>query len=279
MTLRFLLSLAMVAVACIADTSDDLLAAAAKGDAARIQALLKQGANIEAADKNGRTPLMIAAQHGHTAAVSALLAAGAKPDARDRSGLTAYAVALFDPAGHGSHDAVLQALPKPPRLRLSAIAGWSPARLVSSCFQPRAEIVQQIGLLHPDERLLRELQAFAKLSGKGLAELVQVDAKNIEPLRPEPADAADAILLLEIEPGSACTGGAADTLTFSIDMQIFRARDRLLLERKSLGGGFKGMRGLMVANASQYQPVYEAWLKTQAGPIYWAAVEALMKSF
>ncbi len=276
--MRALVFIAAAALAWAADPSLDLLAAAAKADAARIQYLLQHGANIEAADKNGRTPLMIAAQHGNAGAVSTLLAAGAKTDARDNGGLNAYGVALLDPAGHGDHDAALAALPKPPRSRLAVVAGWSPARLVSSCFQQREQIVQRIGLLHPDESLLRELQAFAKTSGRGLAELVSVDAKNIQPLRAQPSDAADALLLLEIEPGSACSGGAGDTLTFDIDLQVMRASDAKLLMRKSLGGGFKGMRGLMVSNANQYDPVFQSWLKPQAGPIYWGAIEALMRS-
>jgi hypothetical protein len=83
---------------------------------------------------------------------------------------------------------------------------------------------------------------------------------------------------MEIQPGSACSGGTGDTLTFEIDLQVFRARDGQPLLHKSLGGGFKGMRGLVVANANQYQPVYETWMKAQAGPVYWAAVEALMRS-
>jgi hypothetical protein len=150
--------------------------------------------------------------------------------------------------------------------------------LVSSCFQQREQIIQRIGLLKPDESLLRELQAFIKSSGHGLAELASVDAQNIQPLRPEAAEGADGILLLQIQPGSACAGGTGDTLTFDIDLQVLRAQDRHLLLRKSLGGGFKGMRGLVVANANQYQPVYETWMKAQAGPIFWTALEALMKS-
>jgi hypothetical protein len=255
-----------------------LLAAAVKGDTARVIALIKAGAGVEATDKNGRTPLMLAAQHGHADTVRALLAAGAKTDARDKSGFTAYGLALLDPAGRGSHDAALQLLPQPPKYRLAVVAGWSPARVVSSCFQRREQVIQQIGLMKPEESLLRELQAFAKSSGKGLAELAQIDAKGVEPLRPEPTNDADAIVTLEIEPGSACAGGASDSLTFAIEVQVFRARDRLLLSQKSLGGGLKGMRAQMVDNAAQYKPVYEAWMKPQAGPIYWTVVEALMRS-
>ena len=262
----------------LADDASDLLAAAAKGDVSRIQSLLQHGADIESADKNGRTPLMLAAQHGRTAAVKALLAAGAKPDARDRAGLNAYAIALLEPAGHGDRDGALAALPKPVRYRLSLIAGWSPGGLVSSCFEQRERVVQRVGLLNPDEKLLREFAAYAKASGRGAAELVSVDAKNIQPLHPDATEGADAVLLMEIQPGSACSGGSGDTLTFAIDVQIFRARDRELLLHKSFGGGFKGMRALTIANASQYAPVYETWLKQQPGPIYWAAIEALMKS-
>ncbi len=277
--MRFLFYLALAAaVACAADSDQDLLAAAAKGDAAAVRALLKGGANIESTDKNGRTPLMLAAQHGHAALVSALLEAGAKADARDRSGLTAYGLALFDPAGHGKHEAALAALPKPPRFRLSVVAGWSPTGLASSCFRQREQIVQQIGLMRPDETLLRELQAYIKASGKGLAELVRVDARNIEPLTADSTEKVDGILLLEIEPSSACTGGTGDTLTFDVDLQVFRASDRQLLLHKGIGGGVKGMRATVIANSNQFKPVFDAWLDAQAGPVYLAALEALMKS-
>jgi hypothetical protein len=260
------------------DQSGDLLSAAAKGETPLVQDLIKSGANIEATDKNDRTPLMLAAQHGHAETVRALLAAGAKTDARDKSGLTAYGLAMLDPSGHGSHEAVMKLLPKPPQYRLSVVAAWSPARLVSSCFQRREQIIQEVGLMKPDESLLRELQAFAKSSGKGLARLTQVDDKGVESGRPEPTEDADAIVTLQAEPGSACAGAASDSLTFAINIKVFRARDLLLLSQKSLGGGVKGLRAQTVDNAAQYQPVYQAWLKAQAGPVYWTVVEALMKS-
>ncbi len=264
--------------AVAADPSADLLAAAARGDTARVQALLKARANVDATGKNDRTPLMLAAQHGHAETVKALLAAGAKAGARDKSGLTAYGLTLLDPAGHGDHDEVLRLLPQPPRYRLAVVAGWSPTRLVSSCFQRREQAIQQFGLMKPDESLLRELQAYLKSSGKGLAQLVEVDARAIEPLRPERTDTADAIVTLEIEPGAACAGGTADSLTFAVEAQVFRARDLLPLERKNFGGGLKGIRAQLVDNAAQYKPVYEAWMKAQAGPIYWSVVERLLRS-
>ena len=274
----FLLSLAAVALWAV-DLSPDLLAAAARGDVPRIQSLLSQGADVESADKNGRTPLMLAAQHAHTDAVKALLAAGAKADARDHGGLNAYAIALLEPAGRGDRDGVLAALPKPPRFRLAAVAGWAASGLISSCFEPRNALLQRVGLLKPDESMLRELQAFIRSSGRGLAEMVSVDARNVQPLT-APAEAAanaDASLLLEFEPGSACTG-AADTLTFDIDVQVLRAKGGAVLAHKPIGGGFKNMRAATINNTAQYKPVFEAWLKQQAGPVYWAAVEALLRA-
>jgi hypothetical protein len=210
--------------------------------------------------------------------VRALLTAGANPDARDKTGLTAFGLTLLNPAGHADHEAVMKMLPQHPRFTLAVVAGWNPERLVSSCFQRREQSIQQFGLMRPDESLLRELQAFATSSGRGIARLAHVDAKAVEPLRPEPVDDADAIVTLEIEPGAACSGGAADSLSFGIDFRIFRARDVLLLSQKSFGGGLKGLRAQTVENASQYKPVYEAWMKAQAGPIYWAIVEVLMRS-
>jgi Ankyrin repeats (3 copies) len=278
--LRFLslLFLTLTLTSAAADQSQGLLAAAAKGETTLVETLIEAGAPVEAADKNGRTPLMLAALHGHLDAVRALLAAGANPDARDKQGFTAFGLTLLNPIGRGDHEAVLSLLPQHPRFSLAVVAGWSPARLVSSCFQRREQSIQQFGLMRPDESLLRELQAFATSSGKGVAQLVHADAKAVEPLQPDPVDDADAIVTLEIEPGSACSGGTADSLTFAIDLKVFRARDRLPLLQKTLGGGLKGLRAQTVENAAQYKPVYEAWMKAQVGPIYWAVVEALLKS-
>ena len=188
--MKWLLLSLLIGAAWAADYSAELLAAASKGETTAVQSLLQSGANVDATDKNNRTPLMLAAQHGHAEIVRALLAAGAKTDVRDKSGWTAYGLALFEPAGHGNHEAVLKMLPAPPRYRLAAIAGWNPARLVSSCFQRREQIIQLIGLMKPDEALLRELQAYIKGSGKGLAQLAQVDAKGVEPLKAEPSGEA-----------------------------------------------------------------------------------------
>lgn len=55
----------------------ELLAAAEAGDVSKIEAALAQGANFEATDPEGRTPLYLAASKGTTSALQALLARGA----------------------------------------------------------------------------------------------------------------------------------------------------------------------------------------------------------
>jgi len=66
------------------DMDQDLIAAAGKGDLARISALLKQRANVNGRDAQGRTPVMAATYGRHTGAVEARLRAGADVNQRDQ---------------------------------------------------------------------------------------------------------------------------------------------------------------------------------------------------
>ena len=55
--------------------------------------LLQAGCDINAADNNGRTPLMYAARYSQLTAVQLLLEAGANVNARDKGGMTALDLA------------------------------------------------------------------------------------------------------------------------------------------------------------------------------------------
>ena len=64
----------------------ELLRSAEKGDLASVQRFAKKGANIEAKDQSGSTPLMIAVGNADTAMVKFLLDRGASVDTRSTDG-------------------------------------------------------------------------------------------------------------------------------------------------------------------------------------------------
>ena len=77
-----------------------LLAAAARGDAARISDLLARGDVPDVRDANGRTPLHVAAHGGHHSTMRALVAGGANPNAleNDRYDIVTIAAVANDVA-------------------------------------------------------------------------------------------------------------------------------------------------------------------------------------
>lgn len=77
--------------------SADLLEAAFSGDANAALEALKQGADPNHVNENGRTALMLAAFNGHSQCVSYLLDAGAEVDLRDVQGRTALMFAASGP--------------------------------------------------------------------------------------------------------------------------------------------------------------------------------------
>jgi len=76
-----------------ADASQQLLNAVFKGDLASVRILLDNGANTEAQDANGLTPLIMAAENNDIAIVKLLLAKGANVSTKDRRGETAMIAA------------------------------------------------------------------------------------------------------------------------------------------------------------------------------------------
>ena len=74
-----------------------------------IEALIKAGASVKAADKEGRTALMWAARGGNVVAIEALVKAGASVEAADKDGKTAldFAKALSQTPQGGHKSAAL----------------------------------------------------------------------------------------------------------------------------------------------------------------------------
>ncbi|GKU09852.1 unnamed protein product, partial [Fusarium langsethiae] len=84
----------------------DLMIASHYGHHVIVKLLLNKDAEIEAKDRNGRTPLLLAAWNGHEAIVKLLLDTGkVDPDAKDEYGLTPLSW-----AAENGHEAVVKLL-------------------------------------------------------------------------------------------------------------------------------------------------------------------------
>jgi hypothetical protein len=279
--MRFCAVLLASFTALAADLPMDILEAARKGKTREIEALLVKGSDLEARDKDGRTPLMLAAQYGRAATVKMLLDKGAKTDARDAHRWNAFMLALLAPSGgvvHTTHDAVLKLLPQPKRFRVAITASWAPGKgLFSSCFMRSEDLTQHIRQLHPDGMVIEALQHFAPTSGRDLIAFVSPDARGNSEIseRPTPSD-VDAVLTLQVEPGVACVQ-QEDQIGMRIQASLNAADKAAPLLEKTFGASVKtGMRGQVATNPNQHEPLFASWAKSQAGPLYWAVLTALL---
>jgi len=91
-------------------TVPELLLAVHAGRETEVHVLLDSGADVNAADDDGITPLMAAAMSGNVLLARLLLAAGANRGLRNKWEMTAQAIARW----HG-HDALAALLDEPER--------------------------------------------------------------------------------------------------------------------------------------------------------------------
>jgi ankyrin repeat protein len=103
------------------DVDQALRDAAAAGDLEAFQALLAQGADVNARDGRQDTALFIAARHGHAVLVQAAVAAGANLKLLNRFGSTA----LMGPAYRGHVEVVRVLLGTPIDLQHVNDLGWT----------------------------------------------------------------------------------------------------------------------------------------------------------
>jgi hypothetical protein len=190
-------------------------------------------------------------------------------------------LALLAPSGgvvHTTHDGVLRLLPAPRRFRMQVNAGWSPGKSIfSSCFMRPAEMAEHVRQIHPDALVIEALEHIAATGGRGLIAIVRADARGTAgQSNLAPAGAIDATLDLTVDPGAACVQGV-DRLTMTVRAQLARPADQSPILDREFGTGVKtGMKTESATNPNQHAPLYAAWARSQAGPIYWAAVEALL---
>lgn len=105
-----LLAISMLLAGCSHKTSNmqtnELFRATREGNTDMVKALLSSpGADVNATDERGSTPLLEAARYGHEDVCLVLIAAGANLKAKDRDGKTALMLAV-----QGDHDDVVRVL-------------------------------------------------------------------------------------------------------------------------------------------------------------------------
>ncbi len=125
-------------VGCATLSKTELTQAASKGDIARVQVLINQGANINEVDKNKHTPLMHAIFKGQTQAAKALVTMGANINMQDKD---AYP-ALFHAISYGNVEVAKVLLEKGADLNLKDQSGYSCLHLAAS--HGRSEIAKML---------------------------------------------------------------------------------------------------------------------------------------
>jgi len=106
-----LLSLCLALVGCAhksesSPQTNALFRATREGNTDMVRSLISSpGANVNATDDRGSTPLLEAARYGHEDICRVLIAAGANIKAKDNDGKTALALAI-----QGDHDEVVRVL-------------------------------------------------------------------------------------------------------------------------------------------------------------------------
>ena len=127
-----------------------------------------------------------------------------------------------------------------------------------------------------DDITAEALQRFAQTSGRDLMVIISADARGTSdiPGKSTPAD-VDAVLTLQAEPGVTCVQ-QSDQVSLRIQGTLIRPQGGQSFE-KIFGMGMKtGMRGEVATNANQHGPLFASWAKSQAGPIWWAVLTALL---
>ena len=101
-----------------------MLGALANGSTAAVEALVQAGANVNAVTSSGNTALHFAAQKNRVECIVALIAAGADIDARDRDGFTPLLAAIV--YGQGHEASILTLIQHGADVNLASFSGMTP---------------------------------------------------------------------------------------------------------------------------------------------------------
>jgi ankyrin repeat protein len=134
--LATLMLLSMGNVAAAQRPGEDMLAAAARGDAPRLQQLIAAGAPLDPVDASRQTPLLLAVQNNHAAAAKVLIEAGANINAQAANSDTPWLLA----GARGRTDMIRLMIPRGPDYALRNRYGGS--ALIPACHYGHVETVR-----------------------------------------------------------------------------------------------------------------------------------------
>ena len=123
------------------DSLAGMMRAALIGDTCALVFLLDHGVAVNAADTNGRTPLIEAVFGGHIDAISELLKRGADVNPQDNDGWTA----LMEAAAKGRAEIVRTLLAHGADARVKNKKGWTALKTTAKCNTDVTRLLRNAG--------------------------------------------------------------------------------------------------------------------------------------